>query len=414
MSTRTLLLLVGLIGGAELFARGYLTNRALAFHAGAWLLAASLLVATRGRARWLCRGATALAALFALLSAAEWLPRPPAPAALPRASFAEAGGDPEALRLWWEQHERERKLLRGETPLEPAQRFSLFDTEVELDAQVLRRAEPPPTGAFRIVVLGGSATFGAPRTPDERPWPDLLAREIENTYACERPVAVRNAGRPGRTLAELVKDFDAEIAPLEPDLLVVYAGADALAGLEPSEEALPPAARRERASRWLAALEAPLRELRDARRLRAALAIVPRPESLRRSAPAKRYRRLLVAAREQGMDVALVPLALAVDADSPQAALRFHEAVWPETRRLLVANRNHALLLPVLGVAYRAEVLDIGDDLDGAWQDGFLDLVHFTETGSERLARHVARGLAPLLSRGAGCAPRVAGAGGSS
>lgn len=412
MSTRGLLLLVGLIGGAELFARGHLAGSAPAFHVGAWLLAASLVVATLRSNAWLRRGARAVAALLALLSAAELLPGPAPRATASSPAFADSQGDPEALRLWWEEHDRERKILRGETALAPGQRFSFFDAEVELDAQGLRAADPPPEGAWRIAVVGGSATFGATRTREERAWPELLAREIESGYVCQRPVAVSNAGRPDRTLEDVAQNFAALIAPLRPDLLLVYPGLDALAGLEPSQQALPTATRVERASRWLSALEEPLRDRRDERRLRAALAMVPKPDALRHSAPARRYRRLLVAARERGVDVALVPIALAVDADSPQPALRFQESVWPEARRLLVANRIHATLLPVLGVAYRAEVLDIGDDVDGAWQDGFLDLVDLTQAGRERLARHVARGLGPLLARGAGCAPRGAAADG--
>lgn len=411
MSTRALLLLVALIGGAELFARGYLAVSARAFHAGAWLLAASLVMATRRRSAWLRRGVRGVAALLVLVSAAELLPRPAAREALPSASFAESAGDPEALRLWWELRERERSVLRGETPLAPGQRFSWFDAEVELDERGLRAAKPPPDGAFRIVVLGGSATFGIPLAPDERPWPELLAAQIDALYRCERSVAVWNAGRPGRTLQDLGRNFETEVAPLEPDLLVVYPDLDALAGLGPSQQELPRATRPERASRWLAALEAPLRERIDARRLRSALAAAPPPEALRRSRAARRYRGLLVSARTHGIDVALVPLALAVGADSPEPAIRFHEAVWPNARPLVVANRNHAKLLPLLGAAYRAEVLELGADLDGAWQDAFLDLVHFSRVGNERLAEHVARALAPLLARkGPGCTPRTGSA----
>ncbi|HEX5067113.1 MAG TPA: SGNH/GDSL hydrolase family protein [Myxococcota bacterium] len=406
MSTRALLLLVGLIGGAELLVRGHLADSALAFHAGAWLLAVSLVVATRGRAAWLRYGAAALAAVCALLSLAELLPGRPASPTQASPLFDVAGGDPEAMRLWWEERAEARKILRGETQLVPGQRFSLFESEIELDELGLRRAEPPREGAWRIVVVGNSATFGATQNGDDRPWPDLLEREIATAYACERPVDVRNAGLPGRTLQSVGGGYDAQIAPLAPDLIVVYPGIDALDGLLPKDDGLKATESDARASRWLAALERPLRERIEARRLRAAEEIAPDPELLRRSPAARGYRSLLVAARAHGVDVALVPIALAVDADSPARAIRFHEAVWPETRWLVVANHNHARLLPLLGVAYRAEVLDPPADLDGAWQDGFVDLFDFTQTGSERLAHHVATALAPILARGAGCKPR--------
>jgi lysophospholipase L1-like esterase len=408
VSTRALLLLVGLIGGAELLARGHLAGHALAFHGGAWLLAASLVVATRGRAAWLRYGAAALAAVCVLLSLAELLPRRDAPPAEPTASFEAAGGKPEALQRWWEAHADAQKVLRAEVEILPGQRFSLFDSQIELDERGLRKAEPPRAGAFRVVVVGDSATFGATRNGDERPWPDLLEREIEALYACAKPIDVRNAGRPGRSVRNVGAGYTTHIAPLAPDLLVVYPGMDVFDGLVPKDDALRSAASGPRVSRWLSALELPLRDRLEARRLRDAESRAPSPEQLRRSASARDYRTLLVAARARGVDVALVPVALAVTADSPARAIRFHEAVWPETRWLVVANRNHSRLLPLLGVAYRAEVLDPPADLDGAWQDGFIDLFHFTQAGSERLARHVARGLAPLLARGADCKPRAA------
>lgn len=407
MSTRALLLLVGLIGGAELLVRGHLADHALAFHAGAWLLAASLVVATRGRAAWLRIGAAVLAGLCALLSLAELLPGR-ARTVQPSPSFDAALGDPEALRLWWEAHADAQKILRDETPLVPGQRFSLFSSEVELDELGLRRAATPREGAWRIVVLGDSATFGATQNESEQPWPDLLAREIEKTYTCERRVEVRNAGLPGRTLRAMGASFDAQIAPLAPDLLVVYPGIDAFDGLLPRSDSLERTNASARASRGLAALERPLRAYLDARRLRAAQEAAPEPEALRRSPAARSYRSLLIAARAHGVDVALVPVALAVRIDSPDRAIRFHESVWPETRWLIVANHNHARLLPLLGVAYRATVLDAPAGLDGAWQDGFIDLFHLTQTGRERLARHVAKALEPVLARGPGCKLRTA------
>jgi lysophospholipase L1-like esterase len=408
VSTRGLLLLVALVGGAELFARGYLADHALAFHAGAWLLAASLWLVGRGRGAALRRGSFATALLLGLVSASELLPRGGAAAAEPSLSFSSSGGDPEALRLWWTAHENERRILSGELPLEPDQRFAWFSAVVELDAQGLRRADPPPAGAYRIVAVGGSATFGATLATGERPWPALLEEAIASRYACARPISVRNAGRPGRTLQELAQSFDAEIAPLAPDLLVVYPGVDALEGFarDGAAELTAPASPA-RASRGILALERAWRGRVARRALREALAAPPGPDRLRRSLAARRYRRLLVVAREHGIDVALGSLALAVDESAPEAAIRFHESVWPETRRLLVANRDHGLLLPLLGVAYRAEVLDLSPELDGAYQDAFIDLLHPSAAGNERLARNAAHALASRLSRpDPGCTPR--------
>jgi lysophospholipase L1-like esterase len=409
VSTRGLLLLVALVGGAELLVRGHLADRAPVFHAGAWLLAASLWLGSRPRSASARRGALALGLGLALLSLAELLPRRHEAAAAPSLSFAESNGDPQALRAWWDAHGLERRMLTGDLPLTPDSRFAWFSAVVELDELGLRRAAPAPEGAWRIVVAGGSSTFGATLAEGERTWPERLEREIGSSYTCARPVSVRNAGRPGQTLARVASEFETEIAPLAPDLLVLYPGPDALDGFARHDaEALAAPVTPARASRWLAGLERRWRARAVERALAQALAAKPGPDRLRRSPAARRYRRLLVVAREHGIDVALGSLALAVNADAPESAIRFHESVWPETRRLIVANRDHGALLPLLAVAYRAEALDLSRGLDGAFEDGFVDLVHPSAAGNERLARNAARALAPLLGRPEpGCAPRA-------
>jgi hypothetical protein len=409
MSTRSLLLLVAPIGGAELFARGYLGDRPPAFHAGAWLLAASLWIATRRGGAWLRGIGLGAGALAALLSLAELLPAPAPEAVTPSVSFRESHGDPLALRSWWKAHDAERRVLDGNADLTPGSRIAWFGTPVELDARGWRRADAPPGGAFRIVVAGGANTFGATQTESERPWPALLAAELDANYTCPRRIAVINAGRPGHTLERLVANFDVEIAPLAPDLLIVEPGVDALDGLLPADDALPALAPPPRASRWLAALEGRVRARAASRAFHAALAASTDPEKLRRSIAARRYRELLVRARQHGIDVALTSLSLAVNGSSPEAVIRFHESVWPEARRLVVANRDLSKLLPILGVAYRATVLDVSQDLDGADDDAFIDLTQASQSGRERLARNAARALGPLLSRpDPGCTPRGA------
>jgi lysophospholipase L1-like esterase len=290
-------------------------------------------------------------------------------------------------------------MLSGEQAPPPGQRFAWFNAVVELDAQALRRAPDAPDGAYRIVVAGGSAAFGATLARGDEPWPALLERELAARYACKRPIAVRNAGRPGRTLRELTQEFAAEIVPLAPDLVIVYPGIDALAGLVPDgAKSLTAAAPGARASRVLLRIERFWRERVAARALQAALATPPPVERLRRGQTARRYRRLLVVAREHGIDVALVSPLLAVDGASAEARIRFHESVWPDTRRLVVANRAHAALLPLLGVSYRAEVLDLAPaPLESS--DAFIDLVHPSAAGNQLLARAAAAALEPLLGR---------------
>ena len=66
--------------------------------------------------------------------------------------------------------------------------------------------------------------------------------------------------------------------------------------------------------------------------------------------------------------------------------------------RQLAANSLQTTLLRELatgdgGVTF----VDTGAGLDGAYGDAFVDLVHFTQAGDERMAANVAAGLRPLL-----------------
>jgi len=56
-----------------------------------------------------------------------------------------------------------------------------------------------------------------------------------------------------------------------------------------------------------------------------------------------------------------------------------------------------------------ARLVDIQDGFDGAYEDLFIDLVHLTDAGGEKLADNVLRGIADLLpSSGSRPVPPVA------
>jgi hypothetical protein len=54
-------------------------------------------------------------------------------------------------------------------------------------------------------------------------------------------------------------------------------------------------------------------------------------------------------------------------------------------------------------------VIDTSEGLDGAYRDAFVDLVHFTQTGRDRLARNLLDGIRPLLLAAPrpACVPRA-------
>lgn len=437
-----LILLLGLSGvGAA--ARGYLGGAKPLFHLGlaACALAFGPLAIAIGQGRLpkaaLRVGlACASFAFFLLLAelalaavAALWPPPPPPPAL----TYEEAVADPAAFRRWWTTEVRPgvAQLGRFTTPdplgrnpyvLRPGTHRGRGSASFHVNRLGFRGPETSREKGdrFRIVALGESTTFDVTLLPEERPWPELLAARIADALECDRPVEVVNAGVPGWTLANQVMRFADDITPLAPDLVVSYHGFNGFhflfAGLPEvtvrSSDRPPP-----RASRLLERAEAALRALWFRQRYRALPEIDASVSSheLLATAYAGWYRRLVDAARAARAEVALCTFNLAVNAESPEAAIRLHEGLVPDLRARMLANRLHTRLVRELGSSLGVPTIDTSRDLDGAYRDAYIDAAHFNQVGRERMAANVFDGLSELLRDDPRlhCRPRAARAAGS-
>lgn len=390
MTTRNLLWWLALLGGSELALQGHLGNQAAFLHGGAWLAIAAL-VSAAWQAQRLRRIALVVAAgvpFTISLLAALGLPAEPA--------------DP--LADFWRGHTSDRETL---TRVAKEETLTLFGEEVALDRHGFRAQPAAPDAAYRIVAIGGSSTFGA-RPEDGLPWPALLEQRIA-TLGCALSVAVFNAGRTGRGIAAAVRGFDSEIAPLRPDLVLVYPGpADVFAVGRAAPAGIGvvvplPA----RASSLLRRIELGwrVRDVED--RFRQALMTDPPALETHAIPLATSYRSLLVKTRSRGIDAALATVSLAVNGDSPEFEIRRYEAHDPRTRHAVLANRLHDRLVRQLGAAFRATLVDTHAGLDGAGSDAFLDLFHLTREGRELLAGNLLDGLRSKLARQRrlGCPP---------
>ncbi len=98
--------------------------------------------------------------------------------------------------------------------------------EIQINANGFRGARdfesPKPAGRYRIAALGGSSTFGYHNADDET-WPVQLERLLRRAYP-DRDVEVMNFGMPHARTDHIVALARAELPPLEPDLLLLYAG----------------------------------------------------------------------------------------------------------------------------------------------------------------------------------------------
>jgi hypothetical protein len=405
MSTRSLLHWLALVAGAELLVRGHLLDRSDWLHVGAWLLAAGLTFAARGPLaghRVLAAGTSLLALASALLSVATAL----APGARDEV--------PDPLLSLWESHAADRRLLDAGRA-EPTDQVELFGTAIALGPGGTRaRASVGARGRrYRIVAAGGSSTFGATRGAAERPWPALLEAAIRGELDCALPVEVVNAGVIGRGIAGVVKGFEAEIVPLDPQLLIYESGVhelDELAQEHPELRAAAFEPTPARASPLLRSLEQRWRRSADASRWREARQVVPDRAKPAATRLAGAYRHLLLDARRHGIEVVLAGLALALPEDAPADAVRRYEALDPRTRQRLLALDLHRRVLRQLAATYRATLLDPTPGPGEAREALFLDLQLRSQLGRERLAGQLLATLRPRLARATpGCRPRGAG-----
>ena len=82
-----------------------------------------------------------------------------------------------------------------------------------------------PANVFRILVLGGSTTYGAAMSNYQDTWPHLMQNILNQNLASEyERIEVINAGLSGATSAELLSGWIFRHQYLKPDLLMIHTG----------------------------------------------------------------------------------------------------------------------------------------------------------------------------------------------
>jgi lysophospholipase L1-like esterase len=80
---------------------------------------------------------------------------------------------------------------------------------------------PKPSGRIRLAFLGGSATFCAEVSNNSVAWPHLVTQLLNEKFGYKRFDYV-NAAVPGYSLEASRARFAAEVAALDPDVVVIY------------------------------------------------------------------------------------------------------------------------------------------------------------------------------------------------
>ena len=90
-------------------------------------------------------------------------------------------------------------------------------------------AVPKPPNTIRVGFLGASTTWCAEVSSNERVWAHLVAAQLRQAFA-GRQVDYVNAGVPGYTLESILASLKGRVAPLNPDILVIYEASNNLTG----------------------------------------------------------------------------------------------------------------------------------------------------------------------------------------
>ena len=342
--------------------------------------------------------------------------------AQPTYSYRAAHANPTAFATWWFYYLNEwirddgiRAAIDAPDPLKklpfvlvPGSSGRMFDTTIRINNLGFRGPDLPRDkgDAFRIVALGELQTFGPTLRDGEKPWPELLQDLFDRHASCGRRIEVINAGTEAYTLENNLERMRRDILPLKPDLILSTHGMNGFLpfGLrrvpEPNEPGIRP-----RASaligRAVLTIERAAHDWRDRNSARAsAAALAPMSDAeLMKSRYADDYRKLIALARDNGADIALADSTMAVNDSSPREVKDFYGAVFKPIDDIIAANAAHNRMVKLIAREEGAPLIDMAAGVDGVWDDDlYLDIVHFTEAGNERVAALMFRALLPILA----------------
>ncbi len=335
--------------------------------------------------------------------------------ALTMVTYREAKNDPQAFDKWWGVYLAEgassQKQITQPTPGEPVpyvfkpnSSAPIFNTRVEVNSLGLIGKEVPfdKGDAYRIVVVGASHSAGTPMQPGDRTWPEWLEEKIRAQAPAGREVQVLNAAGAGLTMEHCLHRLKTVVLPLKPDMIITYFGNLEFSWLR-SDFRLPhrqPTLRSPRASVMIRKVESRYSKWwaswkKDPPAIEDFDPLVPRLEQCRL---ARKYQEYIQTARDNGIQLVVCNFGMAVNNSSPPDAIQFYSQSYPDAKFLMEANRVNTAMLPlVIRPESGARLIDIQDGFDGAYEDLFIDLVHLTDAGGEKLADNVLRGIADLL-----------------
>jgi lysophospholipase L1-like esterase len=288
--------------------------------------------------------------------------------------------------------------------LRPGSRGTFVGCPISINSLGFRGPEfqASKDGAYRIVVLGESTTFGMTIQPDDKPWPELLEELIRERIKSARRVEVINGGVPAYTIVGNIHRLPREILPLKPDMIISYHGANAFSLIDssmlPATGPAPPVYE-DRPLKLAASIEHRLRMMAFQRR-----ATRSRPRQNEpvirplESKYADAYRELIECARTNKIRLALANFSVAVNQTSDPKVIDFYRGGGARNAiGFIRANAVHSQIVRELAAQYPDICfVDTHPHLDGE-HENFIDTIHFSPEGERRMAENVFAGISNVL-----------------
>ncbi|PYJ01768.1 MAG: hypothetical protein DME25_17530 [Verrucomicrobia bacterium] len=329
-------------------------------------------------------------------------------------SYAAAKKDPAAFAQWWNYFVEQWIVMSKELyaperfrkpgyHLRPGSHSHLFESFISINRLGFRGREisEEKGGAYRIVCLGESTTFGCTLGPEDRPWPELLEQMIRERLKPNRPVEVVNAGVPGYTLADNLDRLTKEILRLTPDMIISYHGYNGFPLLDvsltpPERVNLPVYA--QRPVKVLADAEYHLKILHFRKRLASdGTPRLPGLADATKTPYAAAYRQLAQLAKAKGVRLVVGNFSMAANTQSDPDVIEFYRPGFPLVRSQVKANVLHSRIVEELA-KQNPEIclVETQPHLDGD-HEKFVDLVHLTQEGRQQLAESFFAGIRKVL-----------------
>jgi lysophospholipase L1-like esterase len=277
-------------------------------------------------------------------------------------------------------------------------------------------AMPKPPGTVRIAFLGASTTWCAEVSGDDKVWAHLVTEDLRRALPGTRFDFV-NGGVPGYTVKSSLKNLEHRVAPLQPDVIVIYHATNDLSGELRELAAAKGVIRSARVEpqSWLSEYsllwnlaEKNWRVMRAQRQAEAnAGRLVVEPDTL--GEPFRRDLTALVrAAQKQARVVAVATFATQLrpqqtaEEQLRASASALYYVPFMTPAGLIAAYDRYNRVIREVAAATGAIPIDGEDTIPGD-PAHFNDTVHFTDAGSARMAERVASALVPALkARGTG------------